>query len=286
TLRLFGARIQAQLGLSTTPEELRGVIDLHRGPEPEIRDERAMLRSILELGDVEAGEIMTHRSNTGMVDLDKNNRTNVQQVLSSPFTRLPVYRGNPDNIVGVIHAKDLLRAFQKAKGDMTKLEIEKIASPPWFIPESTSLLDQLRAFRDRREHFAIVVDEYGSFMGVVTLEDILEEIVGEITDEHDQVVPGVSLPGVRPQPNGSYIVNGDVTIRDLNREFEWDLPDDEAATVAGLVMHEARRIPEVKQVFAFHGFRFEILRRDQNRITSLRISRLDANDGGPGSGKA
>ena len=138
---------------------------------------------------------------------------------------------------------------------------------PWFIPESTSLLDQLQAFRKRHEHFALVVDEYGSLMGIVTLEDILEEIVGDIADEHDVVVAGV-----RPQGDGSYVVEGSVTIRDLNRQFEWDLPDEEAATAAGLILHESRRIPEVGQAFMFHGFRFEILRRLRHQITSVRIT--------------
>ncbi len=256
---------------ATTEEELRGVISLHKGADPEVETERKMLHSILDLGDVTVAEIMTHRSGTAMIDVEKSWPVIQRQVLASPYSRLPVYRGNSDNIIGVLHAKDLLRVLHRSKGG-GGFEIEKILAQAWFIPESTSLLDQLREFRRRREHFALVVDEYGTFEGVVTLEDILEEIVGKIGEGPHQT-QGVS--GIRAGQDGSYIVNGDVTIRDLNRELGWDLPDDRAATAAGLVMHEAQRIPEVRQVFAFHGFRFEILRRKNNRITALRIRPME-----------
>jgi Mg2+/Co2+ transporter CorB len=202
-----------------------------------------------------------------MVDADQPTESIVDQVMESPYTRIPVYRGDAENVVGIMHAKALLRAVRTHRGDLATVNLNEITTKPWFIPESTSLLEQLQAFRQRREHFALVVDEYGTLMGIVTLEDILEEIVGEISDEHDIV-----LVGVRPQPDGSYIVNGAVTVRDLNRRFEWRLPDEVAATIAGLVIHEARVIPEVGQIFMFHGFRFEILRRQRNQITSIRIT--------------
>jgi Mg2+/Co2+ transporter CorB len=270
TLRVFGIDIHDRLGLGGEAE-LRGAIELHdQGPEQEVRDERRMLRSILDLGDVDVGEIMTHRGGIVMVDVGQEPREIVEAVLASPYTRIPLWRGEPDNIVGVVHAKALLRAVRTETVDLGDLHVEDIATTPWFIPESTSLLDQLRAFRHRQEHFALVVDEYGALMGIVTLEDILEEIVGEIADEHD-----LPVAGVRTRPDGSYIVRGNATIRDLNREFEWRLPDEDAATLAGLIMHEARRIPEVGQVFAFHGFRFEIVRRKKNQITLIRISPLE-----------
>ena len=253
--------------ISDYVDELRGAIELHRGPEEETRAERAMLRSILDLTEVEVLEIMTHRRNVAAIQEDLPPEQIVQQVLESPYTRIPIWRDEPDNIVGVLHAKDVLRAIQAARGDLSRLDIQAIAAKPWFIPENTTLLDQLQAFRTRREHFALVVDEYGDLQGVVTLEDILEEIVGDISDEHD-----IPVAGVRPQPNGSFIVDGAVTIRDLKRRFEWRLPDDQASTIAGLVLHEARRIPEVGQTFTFYGFRFEILRRQRNQITSVRIT--------------
>jgi len=274
SLRLFGLRIEDRRSFTASEEALRGAIDMHQGPEAEARDERRMLRSILDLSDVDVDEVLTHRSGVEMIDADAAVREIVEAVLASPYTRLPVWRGEPDNVVGVIHTKALFLAVQKVGGTIEKLDIKDIWSAPWFIPESTSLLDQLREFRRRHEHFALVVDEYGALLGVVTLEDILEEIVGEIEDEHDRAAPGIGLPGVRTQEDGSVIVDGRVTLRDLNREFEWELPDEEASTIAGLVMHEARRIPETGQVFAFHGFRFEVLRRRKNRLASLRMSRI------------
>jgi Mg2+/Co2+ transporter CorB len=210
---------------------------------------------------------MVHRKNVTMIDADDSAATIVEQMLACPFTRVPLFKGDPDNVIGVINAKALLRAVQAQRGQMDKLDIIAIASPPWFVPESTDLLEQLQAFRHRREHFSLVVDEYGSIMGIVTLEDILEEIVGEISDEYD-----VTVRGVRAQEDGSYIVDGNVTIRDLNRQFEWDLPDEDAATIAGLVLYEVRLIPEVGQTFMLADFRFEILRRHRNQITLLRIT--------------
>jgi Mg2+/Co2+ transporter CorB len=265
-MRLFGG-VVGEGGMAGRQDELRGAIELHAGAEEETRHERAMLRSILDLGDVEVGEIMVHRRNVSAMDIDLGRAAVVKAVLESPYTRMPLWRGEPDNIVGVLHAKDLLRALQARAGNVDDVDVLAIAAKPWFIPDTTSLLGQLQAFRSRHEHFALVVDEYGSLQGVVTLEDILEEIVGDIADEHD-----VPVAGVRAQPGGSWIVDGTVTLRDLKRQFEWRLPDEEASTIAGLVLHEARRIPEVGQVFAFHGFRFEILRRQRNQITSIRVT--------------
>ncbi len=274
--RILGAR-STDVTVTDYSDELRGAIDLHQGAEEEIREERAMLRSILDLGDVTVAEIMTHRRHVVMVDAGLTEAEIVSQVLQSPYTRIPLWQDEPDNIIGVLHAKDLLRAVQARGGELDRLDIPSIAVKPWFIPDTTTLLDQLRAFRARREHFALVVDEYGTLQGVVTLEDILEEIVGDITDEHD-----VPVAGVRPQPNGSYVVDGTVTIRDLNRRFEWRLPDAEASTIAGLVLHEARRIPEVGQTFTFYGFRFEILRRQRNQVTLMRLTPPALfDDGGP-----
>jgi Mg2+/Co2+ transporter CorB len=193
----------------------------------------------------------------------------IKAVLDAPVTRVPLWSGKPENIIGILHAKDLLRALQGAGDDLSTIDVKGIARPPWFVPDIRPLSEQLKAFRRRKTPFALVVDEYGEVMGLVTLEDILEEIVGDITDEHD-----VAVPGVRPQPDGSVNVDGGVPIRDLNRAMEWNLPDDEATTIAGLVIHEARSIPEPGQTFTFHGFRFRVLRRHRNRITALRITPL------------
>jgi Mg2+/Co2+ transporter CorB len=210
---------------------------------------------------------MTHRRKIAAFDIAQPQRTIIDQILASPYTRVPLWRDDSDNIVGVVHAKELLKAFTANDGNADSIDLDAIAVTPWFIPDTTSLLDQLQAFRARREHFALVVDEYGTLMGVVTLEDILEEIVGDIADEHD-----VASIGIRQLEDGSFIVSGQVTIRDINRQMEWRLPDENAVTVAGLVLHEARHIPDKGQVFLFHGFRFEILRRVRNQIAALRVT--------------
>ncbi len=266
TLRRFGIELSRRLGREEHEEELRGAIELHKG-EPDIDQERQMLRSILDLDDVEVGEVMTHRREVTVIDADLPSKEIVDLVLSSPFTRLPIYRNEPDNIIGVVHAKALLRELTVQGTEMEALDITTVAAKPWFIPDTTSLLDQLQAFRDRREHFAVVVDEYGALQGIVTLEDILEEIVGDIDDEHD-----ISVKGVRPQPDGSFIVEGTVTLRELHRNLGWNLPDADATTIAGLVLHEARRIPEPGQQFSFYDYRFEIMRRQRNQITVLRVT--------------
>ena len=253
--------------LSQAQERLRGAIELHQGDAPAVRQERIMLRSILDLSDVDVGEVMHHRRDLKMVDADLPASEIVEQIVESPYTRIPLWRNDPDNIIGVLHAKALLRQVHAHRGDLDQIDIDAVTTTPWFIPESTSLLDQRQAFRRRREHFALVVDEYGSLEGVVTLEDILEEIVGDISDEHD-IVP----VGVRPQTDGSYLVDGRVTIRDLNRRFDWTLPDDDAATIAGLVIQIGRMIPDQGQIFTFDGFRFEVISRRSNRLASIRVT--------------
>lgn len=270
-LRLLGEKPSPETRRESLEEEreeaLLGAIELHHGDDAETQSERQMLRSILELADLEVAEVMTHRRNVVMVDVDRPPEEIVADVLDSPYTRIPVWRESPENIVGVLHAKALLRAVRAASGDAANLDIAEVASSPWFVPESTTLLDQLQAFRRRREHFALIVDEYGAFMGVCSLEDILEEIVGDIADEHD-----LPLPGVRRQPDGSYVAAGRTPIRDLNREFDWQLPDDDATTLAGLIIHEARLLPEAGQTFEFHGYRFRILRRTRNQIAQIRVT--------------
>jgi len=270
TLRIFGARTGDDDNAELSAEELRGAIDLHEGNDTEvINHERAMLRSVLDLNEVQVVEIMVHRKSTTLIDADLPAEEIVDQALISPFTRIPLWRDKPENIVGVIHAKGLLRAIRAQNGRAEGLDINALTTPPWFVPETTTLLDQLQAFRQRHEHFALVVDEYGSLQGIVTLEDILEEIVGDISDEHDVMVSGVEI-----RPDGGYLVDGTVTIRDLNRQFDWDLPDEEAATIAGLILYESRRIPEVGQAFIFHDFRMEVRKRLRNQITEVKIKPL------------
>jgi len=264
-LKLFGFAV-SERELSGA-EELRGAVDLlHREGEV-ARDQRDMFGGLLELEDVPVGDVMIHRTKMRTLDADTPPAELVREALASPYTRMPLWRNVPDNIIGMLHVKDLFRAYSAAGGDVSKLRAADIALDAWFIPEATSCRDQLQAFLRRKTHSALVVDEYGVVLGLITLEDIIEEIVGDITDEHD-----VAIQGVRQQLDGSLIVDGGVTIRDLNRLMDWDLPDEEAATVAGLVIHEARTIPEARQAFVFHGFRFEVLRRQKNRIAALRVT--------------
>src|ERR1700704_6493840 len=266
-LRLFGARFGTDQAYLSAHEELRGTVDLlHREGGVEKHD-RDMFGGLLDLRDLVVSDVMIHRTEMISVCADLPSEELVKAVLAEAVTRIPLWSGKPDNIIGILHAKDLLRAIRDADGDLSKVDVKAIARPPWFVPDVRPLSDQIKAFRRRKTPFALVVDEYGELMGLVTLEDILEEIVGDITDEHD-----VEVPGVRPQPDGSVNVDGGVPIRDLNRAMEGSLPDDEATTVAGLVIHEARSIPAPGQGFTFHGFRFRVLRRDRNPITALRIT--------------
>jgi Mg2+/Co2+ transporter CorB len=266
TFSLFGVRTHA--GTDGHEEELRGAIQLFK-ETMDVKEEQekgAMLRSIMDLAEVEVSEIMVHRKNVRMINADLPLQRIIDDVLHSAFTRLPVWRDNPDNIIGVIHTKLLLTELINCNGDISKVKLANAMMEPWFIPSSTTLFDQLQAFRKRREHFSIMVDEYGALMGVVSLEDILEEIVGEISDEHD-----VAVSGVRPQPDGSYIIDGKVTIRDLNREFDWGLPDEDYSTIAGLVLFESQRIPNVGQTYTYFGMRFEILKKQKNQISLVRV---------------
>ncbi|MGO4669726.1 HlyC/CorC family transporter [Bosea sp. 2YAB26] len=268
-LRLFGIRIDENQSILSPNEELRGQVDLMHQEGAVKKADRDMLGGLLDLKELGVEDVMIHRTKMRTINLDIGPEAIVREVLASPYTRMPLWRDKPENIVGILHAKDLLRALDAAGGDAGKLDVAQIALAPWFTPVTTSLPDQLKAFLARKTHFALVVDEYGEVMGLVTLEDILEEIVGDIRDEHD-----IAVPGLRQQVDGSVVVDGGVPIRDLNRAMDWDLPDEEATTIAGLVIHEARTIPEAGQAFTFHGFKFEVVRKSRNRVTSLRITPL------------
>ncbi len=267
TLRPFGVNLDMETDVLAAHEEIRGAVNYHHSEGTVESRDRRMLGGVLDLSDMDVSEIMVHRKSIEMIDAALPARELIARALESEYTRLPLYRDEPENIVGVLHAKDLARAVAHAVGAVDTIDIAAILREPWFIPDTTNLKDQLNAFLKARTHFALVVDEYGALQGLVTLEDILEEIVGEINDEHDE-----AIQGVRRQADGSVHVDGDVTVRDLNRAMDWDLPDDLAVTVAGLVIHEARTIPEPGQKFLFHHHRFQILRRQRNQITALRVS--------------
>ncbi len=265
-MRLFGVKIGANQPLLSPTERLRGAVDLLHSEGKVEKMDRDMFGGLLDLRELQVSDVMVHRTEMVTINADLPPEELVREVLASEYTRIPLWRDKPENIIGVLHAKDLLRAIRASDGDTSHIDVSTIALPPWFVPEMRPVSEQLKAFRRRKTHFALVVDEYGEVEGIVTLEDILEEIVGDIADEQDVVVAGV-----RAQPDGSVVVDGSVPIRDLNRAMDWNLPDEEATTVAGLVIHEARSIPERGQSFTFHGFRFRVLRRERNRITALRI---------------
>lgn len=264
TLWVFG--IKAGADALAPVDEIRGAINMHAEDGNVEVEDKHRLGGVLDLKELTVEDVMVHRKSILMIDADLPPDDVVRQALESPHTRLPLYRGDKEEIIGILHAKDLLRAIMDADGDFSSLDVDSIKRKAIFAPETTSLQDQLDHFQRSQSHFAIVVDEYGAIMGLVTLEDILEEIVGEIRDEHD-----VTVEGVRPQPDGSVFVDGWAPIRDLNRAMDWDLPDDEAVTVAGLVIHETQSIPEPGRQFVFHGYRFEILRKHRNQITGLRV---------------
>ncbi|MGP9818384.1 HlyC/CorC family transporter [Salinarimonas sp. NSM] len=267
---LFGLKLGENTNVLSATDELRGQVDLLHKEGGVAKAERDMLGGLLDLRELAVEDVMVHRTRMRMIDADLPPDAIVREVLTSPHTRLPLWRGRHEDIVGILHAKDLLRALDAVGGEAARLDIDAIALEPWFVPDRTSLRDQLRAFLSKKTHFALVVDEYGEVQGLVTLEDIIEEIVGDIKDEHD-----IAVSGVRVQVDGSVNVDGSVPIRDLNRVMDWTLPDEEATTIAGLVIHEAQLIPETGQAFTFHGFRFQVLRKTRNRITLLRISPLD-----------
>ncbi len=275
-LRLFGLRIEAGDAMLSVHEEIVGALSIGHSEGVVEKEHRDRLLGALDLGDRTVEEIMLHRSGIEMIDAAASPEDILSQALQSSHTRLPVFQGEPENIIGVIHAKDLLRAMDKltrgadAEG-MAAFEIRKVVMTPYFVPETTTLDDQMRQFLRRHTHFALVVDEYGALQGLITLEDILEEIVGEITDEFDVN----EAPELVTEADGNVLIDGAMTIRDFNRATDWTLPDDEANTVAGLVIHEAQMIPAVGQCFSFHGFRFEVAQREQNRLTKLKIRRLN-----------
>lgn len=270
-LAVFGLNPADAERIFSAADELRGAIDLHHEEGELEKSARDIVRGALDLDEITVGEIMVHRKSIDMLDIEEKPAALLAQAMKSGHTRFPLYRGDTENIVGVLHVKDFLRALWELDGDASNVVVADIARKPYFAPETTTLQEQLDNFRKGQEQFALIVDEYGSIRGLVTMEDIIEEIVGEIEDEHDSPVQGV-----RPQADGSINVDGAVTIRDLNRVMDWSLPDEEAVTVAGLVIHEAQSIPEVGQTFSFHGCRFRILRRRRNQITAIKVTPIDA----------
>jgi Mg2+/Co2+ transporter CorB len=268
-LGLIGVREESE-GIPVLPphEEIRGAVELAHREGTVQREHRNMLGGILDLRELSIGDVAIHRKNMAAIDADQPAAQLFESLMAANHTRVPVWRETPDNIIGVLRTKDVLRELARQRGQFGGWDILASMEKPWFVPDTTTLEEQIRAFRQRRRHFALVVDEYGALQGVITLTDIVEEILGGLPDERGSGEPA----DIRPQSDGSFLVQGTTPLRDLNRVLDWHLPDDEATTIAGLVIHEARTIPDIGQRFAFYGFKFEILRRQRNQITLMRVS--------------
>jgi len=267
-LGIVGIRQEESGEMVDSHEEIRGTVNLHHEEGAVGREHRDMITGVLDLRELQIADVMIHRRSMIAIDADQPRAEIFEELIDAGHTRVPVYRGSPDNIIGVLRTTEVVREFAQRGGSFDDFDLLSLMHEPWFVPDTTTLEEQLRAFRAQRSHFALVVDEYGALQGIVTREDILDEILGDIPDEGEAESRG----RIRKQKDGSYIVEGTTPIRDLNRELDWNLPDEEATTVAGLVIHEARTIPEAKQRFAFYGYTFEILRRQRNQITALRIT--------------
>ena len=265
-LKLTPGKADDAANILAAHEEIRGTIDLQAKEGSVAKGDANMLGGVLDLRDLEVADIMVHRTKMETINADDPPAKILDEILKSQYTRAPVWKDEPENIVGVLHTKDVLLALGRSGWDPSKLDIMSFTTEPWFVPDTTSVKDQLNQFLKKKAQIALVVDEYGEVQGLITLEDILEEIVGQISDEHD-----TQESHIRLQADGTVNVDGIVAIRDLNRQMDWDLPDEEATTIAGLVIHEAQTIPEPGQIFTFHGYRFEILRKSRNKVTALRI---------------
>ncbi|MEE8296124.1 MAG: HlyC/CorC family transporter [Sphingomonadales bacterium] len=269
TLKAFGVDTSEADHVLSGHDEIRGTLDIHLEEGRIYKAHKDMLGSILDLDEITLDEVMIHRKSMVTLNLDDEVSDLLEKATQLPFTRIPLWQRERENIVGVLHARDVMVALKKAEGDLSKIKIKKIMKTPWFVPETTTLREQLGAFQKRVSHFALVVDEYGVLLGLVTLEDILEEIVGDIRDEKDKIAPRIKrLKG------GGIMVDGDMSIRDLNRKYSWNLPDDEAASIAGLIINEAQIIPFVGQKFDLFGLKFEIKARRKNQITRIKITKV------------
>lgn len=257
-------KIENSINLVSPTEEIKGAIDLHHSEGSVDQSDKFMLDGVFYLGETRVSEVMTHRRNMVTLNIEQDIRSLRVELKKIGHTRIPVWQDSPDNIIGILHTRDLLNSLLD-NDDLSLDEVKKLLTEPLFIHESTSLDEQLAEFKEKKARFALVIDEYGDILGMITIYDILEEVVGRIQDERDPVKEDLVVEGE------NYIVKGELTIRDLNRKLNWQLPDEEATTIAGLLIHEAERVPEVGENLCFYGFNFTILAKNLNQITSVRI---------------
>lgn len=273
TLRIFGINTRDNQKVLSPHDEIRGAIDFQAHEGGIVKEHKDMLAGILDLDDITVEDVMVHRKSVETINATDSIKAIFEQIVKSPYTRLPMWEENQDNIIGVVHAKDVLRSTRQNEGDFDHDALRKIAIKPWFVPETTTLRDQLKMFLSHNAHFALVVDEYGALMGVITLEDILEEIVGDIADEHDTLNSGVTV-----LKSGAIVAEGSTPIRDLNRQFNWTLSDIEATTIAGYIIDQTEIIPLPGEQYSINEFTFEILKRKKNQITLVKIQPPENSD--------
>lgn len=269
TLRLFTSPSKKEQKMSGL-EIMRGALELHHEEGSVVPEDKYMIGGIIDLEKITVNEIMIHRNDMNSIDIDDEPSEIIAQMISSTHSRVPLWKNEPDNIVGIIHIKDVVRIIRSKKEAISRQDIDKIIRKPWFIANITNLKKQLNAFREHQSHFALVVDEYGELLGLITLEDILEEVVGHIEDEYDQN----NRQSIKKNHDGSIVVFGDVSIRDLNRHMHWNLSDEDASTIGGLVFHIAQKVPSVGESFKFAGFKLKILKRQHNKIVKVKITQL------------
>ncbi len=249
-------------------EEVMNLVEYQHAEGKVFKQDRDMVGSIFDIKNLLVSEIMVHRSQLKTVNVDLPLKDLLQQLSLASHTRIPMWKSNKDNIIGIIHVKDLLKNLYKQNFDVSKINITDLLTEPWFIPENVLVSKQLHEFRHQRYHCALVVNEYGDILGMVTLEDVLEEIVGRIEDEHDSYDSQIIL-----KEENQYIIDGLTPIRDINRELNWSLYGD-ASTIGGLIISELKRIPEEDEVIELFDLRINILRKSAHRIKTLLVTKL------------
>lgn len=249
---------------------LRGTVEMYHEEGSMLTEDKEMLSGVFDLVDTEVREVMKRRSEIVSINVNEPVETNARFVADCRHSRIPVWEDSPDRIIGVLHVKDLFRVIHAEAKTPADIDMRSLIRTPWFVPESTTCKVQLKAFQDRKSHIAIVVDEYGSVTGLVTLEDILEEVVGEIEDEHD-------LPlrkGIQRKSDGTYHIDGAVTLREINRTLPWNLEEEDSTTLAGYITAFAQCIPQVDEIFEIEDVMFQVLAREENRLTLIKARQI------------
>ena len=267
----FVFRINLQHKISAE-DEVRGVIEHHMYEGNVVKDDRDMLGGILDIRNMVVSDIMIHRSNIVAIDINTNPKEIISSVLASPHSRIPFWENNQDNIIGILHIKDLISMMYDKK-EKNKIDIRKLLNSPYFIPDNALVINQLKTFREGQTHLACVVDEYGALQGILTLEDILEEIVGQIHDEHDS-----SENKVVKKSDTEYMIDGTMSVRDLNRELNWTIPETDSTTIAGFIIDKMQKIPDRGEYLIENNLKMIVRKKFENRIKTIQVVILKDKD--------